>query len=85
MPKLTDRVSTENIKKSVLQLAAKLGGLNIINPETDAARKFKDSERLCKPLNEKLLSSDNHLDGVASRQKPASTEIQKENERRAER
>ena len=58
LPKLIGRVSPEGIDKSVLVLPARLGGLNIINPETDHAQKFKDSESLCKPLVEKLLSSD---------------------------
>ena len=85
LPKLTGRVSPEDNERSMLEPSARLGGLNIINPETDAAQKFKDSERLCKPLVEKILSGDTDLDEVASRQKRASTEIQKENKRRAER
>ena len=85
LPKLTGRVSPEDNERYVLELSARLDDLNIIDPETDAAQKNKDSERLYKPLAEKLLSGDTDLDGVASRQKRAPTEIQKENERRAER
>ena len=85
LPKLTGRLSPGDIERSVLELPARLRDLNIINPEADAAQNFKDSERLCEPLVKKLLSSDTDLDGVASRQKRASTEIQKENKRRAER
>ena len=69
----------------MLELPARLGGLNIINPETDAPQKFRDAEKLCKPLVEKLLSNDTDLNGIGSRQKRASTDLQKENERRAER
>ena len=83
LPKLIGRVSPGGIDRSVLVLPARLGVLNIINPDTDSAQKFKDAERLCKPLVEKLLSSDTGLDGVASGQKLFYTEIQKENERRA--
>ena len=85
LPKLTGRVSPGYIERSVLELPARLGGLNIMNQETDAAHKFKDSKILCKPLVEKLSSTDTGLDGVGSSQKRVSTEIQKENERRAER
>ena len=85
MLKLSGKVSPGDVERSVRELPARLVGLSIINPETDAAQKFKDSERLCKPLIEKLLSSDADLVGVARRQKRASTEIQKENKRRAER
>ena len=84
LPKLTGRVSPGDIKRCVLELPARLGGLIIINPNTDASQKFKDSERLCKSLVEKLLSNDTDLNGVASRQKRASTDLQRENERRAE-
>ena len=69
----------------MLELSVRLGGLNFINSETDVTQKFEDSEKLSKPLVEKLLSSDTDLYGVASGQKRASTEIQTENERRAER
>ena len=68
LTKLTGRVSTEDIEKSVLELQARLGCLNIINLETDAAHKLKDSERLCKPLVEKLLSSVTYIDGVGRMQ-----------------
>ena len=69
LPKLNGRVSPEDIERSVLELPARLGGLNTINPETDAAQSFKDYERLCKPVAENLLSSNNDLAGVAIRQK----------------
>ena len=72
LPKLTGRVSPEDNERYMLEPSARLGGLNIINPETDAAQRFKDSERLCKPLVEKILSGDTDLDEVASRQKRAS-------------
>ena len=48
--KLTGRISPGDIERSVLEHPARLGGLNIINPETVAAHKFKDSERICIPL-----------------------------------
>ena len=85
LPKLTGRVSPRDLERHVLKLQARLGGLTIINPETDVAQKLKDSERLCKPLVEKILSSDTDFDGIASRRKRVSTETQKENERRTER
>ena len=65
----------------MVELPARLGGLSIINPELDTAQNFKDSKSVSKPLVEKFLSSDTDLDGVASRQKRACIEIQKENER----
>ena len=77
MPNLTGKVSPRDIEQIMLELPAR-----ILNPKTDAA-KLKDSERLCKLLVEKLLSSDTDFDGVACRQKRAS-EIQKQNERRDE-
>ena len=85
MPKLTGRVSPEDNERYELELSARLDDLNIINPEKDAAQKIKYSERLYELLVWKLFSGDTDLDGVASRQKRASNEIQKENERRAER
>ena len=69
----------------MLELPARMDGLNIINLETDGAQKIKILERICKLLVEKRLSSNTDLDGDPSRQKRASTEINKQNERRAER
>ena len=85
LQKLTGRVSPGDIDRSVRELPERLGGLNIINVETEAAQKFNDSERLCESLHENFLLSDTDLDGAASRQKRASTEKQKENDRRAAR
>ena len=50
LPKLSGRVSPGDIERSVRELPARLGGLGIINPETGAAQKFKDYERLCELL-----------------------------------
>ena len=51
---ITGRVSPREIERSELELTARLGGLTIIILKTDAAQKFKSSEKLCKSLFEKL-------------------------------
>ena len=76
LPKLTGRVSPRDIERHrdiCARASSKTGWF--IKPETNAAQKLKESERICKPLVGKLLSGDTDLHGIASRQKRASSEI----------
>ena len=75
IPKFTGHIHPGTVARDMLELPARLGGMNIVNVVTSAQAKYCNADMLSKTLVEKILSgaSDLNWNSVRSNETPENT------------